>query len=95
MVEKTVLRLSGACDLQAAGVLRREWAAAFQATQDVEIDCVDVERIDLSFVQLVVAATRTAHREAKSFRLVNLPEAGQAVFLRAGLSLAGWSEAAP
>lgn len=79
------LRLSGDCGLRAIGALRDELAVALAASSAVEIDCAQAERIDLSFVQLVVSAARTARGADKRLAVTNLSEAAQAAFARAGL----------
>ncbi|WP_375456911.1 STAS domain-containing protein [uncultured Methylobacterium sp.] len=80
------LRLSGDCGLRAIHALRDELAVALAASSAVEIDCAQAERIDLSFVQLVVSAARTARGADKRVAVTNLSEAAQAAFARAGLS---------
>ena len=89
MSDRHCLPLSGDCDLRRIRALREEVASALEATSVLEIDCADVERIDLSFVQLIVSAARTAERQVKQVRLANLSETARSVFVRAGVSLPG------
>lgn len=80
------LRLSGDCGLRGISALRNDVIAALSSATILEIDCAAADRIDLSFVQLVTSAARTAKGESKQIRVTNLPEAGQAAFARAGLT---------
>lgn len=83
------LRLSGDCGLRGIRVLRDEVSVALNSAAILEIDCTAADCIDLSFVQLVTSAARTAEGEGKQIRITNLPEAGHAAFARAGLSVPG------
>lgn len=87
MSDSSVLRLSGDCGLRAIRPLHDAVAAALAASPAVEIDCTGAERIDLSFVQLVVCATRTAREGGRRITVTNLSEAAQTAFARAGVSL--------
>lgn len=86
MSDPYILRLSGDCGLRNARALRDDLAVAFAASNAVEIDCANAERIDLSFVQLTVSAAKTARDAKKRLTVTNLSEAAQATFTRAGLS---------
>ena len=86
MSDPYFLRLSGDCGLRAIRALHDDLTAALAASSAVEIDCANAERIDLSFVQLVVSAARTARGGEKRVAVTNLSDAAQAAFARAGLS---------
>ena len=64
-------------------------SVALSATAILEIDCTAAESLDLSFVQLVTSAARTAEGDGKQIRITNLSEAGHAAFARAGLIVPG------
>lgn len=83
------LRLSGDCGLRAIRALHDAVSGALAASADVEIDCGDCERIDVSFVQLMASAAKTAERTGSRLRLTNMPDAGRAAFARAGLAPPG------
>lgn len=79
------LRLSGDCGLRAIRALHASVSAALAASADVEIDGTDCERVDVSFVQLMTSAARTAERTGARLHLTNMPDAAQMAFARAGL----------
>lgn len=86
MSNPSILRLTGDCGLRAIRTRHDEVAAALSASQALEIDCTHAERIDISFVQLVVSALRAAQDDDKRIAVTNLSESAQAAFVRAGLS---------
>lgn len=83
------LRLSGECGLRTIRALHEAVSAALAASADVEIDCSACERIDVSFVQLMASASKTAERTGARLRLTHIPDAGRAAFARAGLTPPG------
>jgi len=60
---------------------------AFRARDDVEIDAAAVEVVDLTFVQLLVSATKTANASNKRLRLIAISEPVRGAMARAGLRL--------
>ena len=89
MPEADTLRLSGHCGLRTIRARRDEVSAALDAAAGLVVDCADAEGIDVSFVQLIASATKTAERTAKPFHVTNLSAAGQAAFDRAGVATPG------
>lgn len=83
------LRLSGDCGLRTIRILHEAVSAALATSADVEIDCADCDHTDVSFVQLMVAAAKTAERTGARLRLTNMPDAGRTAFARAGLTPPG------
>ena len=79
-------RLSEDCSLRTIRTVRDGIAAMLAESDAVEIDCMRAEHVDLAFVQLITSAMRTAQREAKQLRVVNLSDAARTAFARAGLS---------
>lgn len=84
------LTLPDDCSIRTIRSLHDEVGAAFSTTTDLTLDCTDVTRVDIAFVQLVVSAAGTANRQAKQFRLTNMPEAVATAFRRAGVSPNGF-----
>ncbi|MCF4127266.1 STAS domain-containing protein [Methylobacterium sp. SyP6R] len=86
MSDTVCIRMSGDCTLRAIRSLHGEIAAALASTNDLVLDCADIERADIAFVQLVVSAAGTAERQAKRLTLVDMPDIVQGAFGRAGLA---------
>ncbi|TNC05781.1 STAS domain-containing protein [Methylobacterium terricola] len=86
MSEPFTVTLRGDCTVRTIGTLHGEVAAALASTTDLALDCAAVERADIAFVQLVVAAAGTAERQARRLTLVDAPEVVRSAFARAGLS---------
>ena len=51
------------------------------------VDLSDADGADVSFVQLIVSAARTAAKRDGSFALVNVPDTVAAAFRAAGIDL--------
>lgn len=86
MSDQLCVKLSGDCSVRAIRALQAEIAAALAATADLSLDCAEVERADIAFVQLVVSAAGTAERQAKRLTLAAPSEVVRGAFARAGLS---------
>ncbi|MEH3118356.1 MAG: STAS domain-containing protein [Methylorubrum populi] len=85
MPDPHVFRPPADCSLREIRRLKDEIEAALKAAEALTIDCGTVERADLSFVQLLHAAHRTARRDAKVLHVANLSLAARSAFARAGL----------
>ncbi len=83
------LRLEGAQTIRMADVTRAALLDRLAAHPVLEIDCGDVEDVDLSFVQLLLAARASARQANKTIRL-NRPASGA---LRAALERGGFLDA--
>ncbi len=86
MSDTVCIRMSDDCTLRAIRPLHGEITAALASTMDLVLDCADVARADIAFVQLVVSAARTAERQAKRLTLVEVPAIVESAFARAGLA---------
>nr|WP_280140974.1 STAS domain-containing protein [Methylobacterium phyllostachyos] len=73
------------CDLRSVQQLRDEMLAAFGGDSPVTLDCTAVERADVAFVQLVLAAERSAARRGATLTLTNRTTGLDIAFRRAGL----------
>jgi anti-anti-sigma regulatory factor len=62
-------------------------AAAFEAEGDITINCSALASCDLTAVQLLVSATRSAATTGKTLRLAAVPPALETALARAGLAL--------
>jgi anti-anti-sigma regulatory factor len=66
--------LEGALTIRTAEAVRSTLREAFEGDQNIAIDCTGAEEIDLSFVQLLIAARVTAVRMGKTVSLIARPE---------------------
>jgi anti-anti-sigma regulatory factor len=69
MAEPQVLNFSGAMTLRAIADPHAALVQALTAGTDVTLDLSDVEEVDLSFIQLILSATRTAAERGLSVTL--------------------------
>ncbi|MFH6787370.1 MULTISPECIES: STAS domain-containing protein [Methylobacterium] len=86
MSDPFTVTLPDDCTVRTIGTLHGEIAAALASTADLALDCAAVARADIAFVQLVVAASATAERQAKRLTLVDAPDIVRSAFARAGLT---------
>lgn len=74
------------------GQFRAAILAELAAEAECVVDCEGLAELDLTFVQLLVSASRLAMREGKSITLVHPPATMAALMERAGFSdRDGWS----
>ncbi len=85
MSEPRTLTLGPDCTIRTIRALRDDLTAALSDTPALTLDCAGVERADVTFIQLVLAAAKTAGRQGKSLALANLSPVSEAAFQRAGL----------
>jgi ABC-type transporter Mla MlaB component len=64
------LRFAGALVVARAETIRDELIAAIERHDRVDIDCSKATDVDLTFVQILIAARRTAASWGKSVRLL-------------------------
>lgn len=76
----------GRCGIARIGELHRALVEAVPRDR-IEIDLSGVESVDTAFVQLLVAASVTANRRHKAFRLVGAPDDVATSFQRAGFAI--------
>ncbi len=60
---------------------------AFRAGDEVEIDAGRAEYVDLTFVQLLISASKTADALQKRLRFASVSQAFLDAFARAGVTL--------
>jgi anti-anti-sigma regulatory factor len=79
------LQLTGEMTLRQAGALQAQLRSEAAEHDHVVIDCADVSEIDISVVQLLVAASKSAEAAGKSVS-VRFPEGGvlDTILRRAG-----------
>lgn len=85
MSDQLSVRLSGDCTVRSIRTLHREIAAALEMSADLSLDCGQVERADVAFVQLVLSAAATARRQAKRIDLTDASDVVASAFARASL----------
>lgn len=90
MSEFITLEMPMACDLRAVRPIRDDIRAALQRGLSVTLDCAAVARTDMAFVQLAVAAGRSAARRGATVTL-----AGVTPSLASALRRAGFDPSAP
>lgn len=86
MAEHVTLTMPADCTLRTAQALQGDLLAAVEGGSRLVLDCAAIERVDVTFVQLVVAAARTAGRRGLALDLTNLPDTVAAAFRRAGIA---------
>jgi ABC-type transporter Mla MlaB component len=82
----STFKLPEECSIRTIRTLHGDLGAAFARTSDLTLDCTDVARADIAFVQLIVSAAGTASRQAKSLRLAHVPDVVLTAFRRSGVS---------
>jgi anti-anti-sigma factor len=73
--DATVVTAGGRLTASQAGPLQRLLLEAFERSKRVELSLRDVQEVDLSFLQLLCAAHRTAAARGIGFRLCGLESA--------------------
>lgn len=74
--EKSVeLALDGALTIQRIAELKTQLAEALNGTDGLVLNLKDVDRVDLTFLQLLCSAHRAAHQASKFMTLVEVSEA--------------------
>lgn len=82
----TVIRLSGNLRIDQVAPYQQQLREALTADNRVELVLEEVEQVDLSFVQLVIAARKSAQRLGKSFQVTaELPDEVTVLLKHAGL----------
>ena len=81
------LHFSGACSLAGVEAHRQDLLRALDADGPLVLDLSEVDRVDVSFVQLLVSAARTVAKRNGSIAVVNVPDAVAASFRAAGIDV--------
>lgn len=68
---KPVLRFEGSLVLSNAEAIQRSLLSALREHPTVEVDCSDASEVDISFIQLLIAAQRMAAASGKRLALSN------------------------
>lgn len=84
-IEAEVVACSGALTIGHAEEVRDRLYAALETGRDVLVDCTQATNVDLSFIQLLLAAQITAGRRGISLRLRGGGDALSAAVRAAGL----------
>lgn len=87
MTERSSLTLPVDCRI---GASRAQYSAlrdAFSASDQIELDAGQVQQADITCLQLLVSAAKTAQAGRKHLRITALSEPLRAAFARAGLPL--------
>jgi anti-anti-sigma regulatory factor len=79
------VRLPSHCDIRTASELHAELSEAFRVRDEVEIDGDGVEHADVTCIQLLAAAAKTAEAVSKPMRVLAMSEPLRGAFARAGL----------
>lgn len=85
MSHSRTLEMPPHCDLRSIRSLQGALLAAFDGDSAVTLDCGGVERADVAFIQLILAAGQTAQRRGATLMLANRTACLDASFERAGL----------
>jgi anti-anti-sigma regulatory factor len=75
------------CSLRSIRPLHSEMAAAFKADGDLAIDCSAMTSCDITGLQLLISAAKTAETARRPFRVEGVPEVLSTALARAGLQL--------
>ena len=87
MSAETKIEIEGSCDIHSVSQRRADLIEALRGGDDVHIDAERAEYLDLAFVQLLIAATKSAAAARKRLRFVRVSQAFRDAFARTGLKL--------
>jgi len=86
------IELTGAITIREIETVRRDLLAKLESKVPLEIDCSGITETDISLIQLVLAAEKSAAKHGAAIRLTQpYPEAVQQVLARCGLAAPGAS----
>ena len=87
--------VSGDCSLRAIADLHATFQDGFRrGTDGVVVDMAAVEDIDVTFIQLMLSAAKTASASARAFSVVNMPPPLAARFASAGVDATPFAQPA-
>ena len=75
------------CSLRSIRPLHAEMVAAFKSDGDLAIDCSAITTCDITGIQLLVSAAKTAEASGRVMRLDGVPDVLSVALDRAGLVL--------
>ena len=87
MTQTALVSLSGDCLVSNINDHYQAVCQAFQSKGSVIVDLAQVAAADITLVQLVVSASKTAAREHRSFMLRSVPDSIRDVLCSAGIDL--------
>ncbi len=80
------IKLRGVCDIRTSNERRAALLAAIAARDDVALDAAEVEHVDITFLQLLASAAKTAKASRKRLRLIAVSEPLRDALARAGFT---------
>ena len=81
------VRLQSHCDIRSIAEQHAALLAAFRAGDEIAIDAGQVEQADLTLIQLLASAAKTATATQKRLRLTAVSESLRGALARAGVQL--------
>lgn len=87
MGTQTIIELVGHCDIHSASKRRSDLIEAMRGSDEVWIDSERAEYLDLTFIQLLVSASKTARVTRTRLRFAPVSAAFRDAFERAGVRL--------
>lgn len=86
--QSTNISLSGDCSIRFITDLHATMQGGFREGEgDIVVDMAGVEDADVTLVQLMIAAVRTAAAADRAFSIVNMPDPIAACFTGAGVDV--------
>lgn len=71
---RIIIRAGGVIDFYEANAFRNEIIAGFESGDDITIDLGQVSGCDLTCIQILCSAGKTASRTKKRLELINIPD---------------------
>ncbi|WP_281261274.1 STAS domain-containing protein [Bosea psychrotolerans] len=75
------------CSLRSISSCHAEMVAALKSEGDLSVDCSAITTCDITGIQLLVSAAKTAEAAGRVMRLAGVPETLGMALARAGLAL--------
>jgi two-component system chemotaxis sensor kinase CheA len=81
------VQLAGDCIVSTVNSHHQELVEALRNAKAITVDLSQIGNIDISFIQLMVSASRTAARQSKSLNLLGAAGPIEAAFRGAGIDI--------
>ncbi len=78
------LSISGACDISTIVERKSMISAPLERAESILIDCGEIDRVDITFIQLIAAAQKVFDDRGLGFRLANASETLRTAIDRSG-----------
>lgn len=78
------LSISGTCDISTIVEQKSTIVDHIERSESILIDCGDINRVDITFIQLIVAAQKAFDDRGLGFRLANASETLRTAITRSG-----------